>query len=336
MYSTRRLLSKIPTESFLIGILYLIGLLSLYRDDDNKRGRPYVYPTLVMLRCYLVRIWFRIPSNNCLHHYFGMDIPYNRKVMKACGLHVLPDRRTFDRRFKILPVGHIVSALGARFVMESLVDVSAVAVDSSTIRARNGHIWHRKQMVEGRVPRSGIDIDAGWGFSATKGWQFGYKLHISCSTGQMAVPLSASVTTANVYDNQMYRDIVSPLPDCIKYIVADAGYDDWKLYDYTRQRGARLVCPIRRYRHTKGERLELIRFYRSRKGQGIYCTRSRSVEPLFECIKGTFGISSVPVTGSENVTSYLLMCVFVYQISVYYNCIVGSDKPRCIRQMLGN
>ncbi|MDE1765563.1 MAG: transposase [Thaumarchaeota archaeon] len=308
----------------------------MYRDDDKKRGRPYVYPTTVILRCYVVRIWMRIPSNNCLHQYFSIDVSYNQKVMKACGLDALPDRRTFDRRFKVLPVGSIISAMGARFVTESLADASIVSVDSSTIRARNGHIWHRKQMIQGTVPRPGIDTDAGWGFSATKGWQFGYKLHISCSTGQMVVPLSASVTTANVYDNQVYRGLVEPLPDCIRYVVADAGYDDWKLYDYTRQRAARLVCPIRRYRHTKGERLELIWFYRSRKGQRIYRARSRSVEPLFECIKGTFGISSSPVIGSENVTSYLLMCVFVYQISVYYNCIAGSDKPRCIRQMLGN
>ncbi len=208
--------------------------------------------------------------------------------------------------------------------------------DSSMIRARNGHVWHRKQMRSGKVPRSGIDTDARWGFSATNGWQFGYKLHLSCGTGQLVVPLSACVTAANVYDNQMYKKLTGYLPDAVRYIVADAGYDDWKLYDYTRQRGARLVCPIRRYRHTKGDRLELIRFYRSRKGQRIHRTRSVSIEPLFQCIKGAFGISSVPVIGFGNVSSYLLMCVFVYQVVVYYNCMVGNDKPRCIRHMLGN
>jgi hypothetical protein len=28
------------------------------------------------------------------------------------------------------------------------------------ICAKNGHIWHRKQMVKGEIPRSGIDTDA--------------------------------------------------------------------------------------------------------------------------------------------------------------------------------
>lgn len=334
MHLTRSFLSKIKSESFLIGILHLIGLLSLYTDAD-KRGRPYVYPTTVMLRCYLVRIWLRIPSNNCLHHYFSIDTKHSRKVMRSCGLDTLPDRRTFDRRFKVLPVRDIISTMGRRFVAEHLVDASIVAVDSSTIRARNNHVWHKSQMMSGKVPRSGIDISAGWGFSATKGWQFGYKLHMVSSTGKMVVPLSAGISTANVPDNQMYCNIVGPLPD-YRYVVADAGYDDWKLYDFTRYQGARLVCPIRRYRHTKGSRLDLIRFYKSKLGQRIYRKRSTSVEPLFQCIKGAFEIPSVPVIGFENVSSHLLMCVFVYQIAVYWNCITGSSNPRCVRQMLGN
>jgi hypothetical protein len=39
----------------------------------------------------------------------------------------------------------------------------------------------------------------------TKGWIFGYKLHLTCTTGKIVVPLIADVTnTANVQDNQMY------------------------------------------------------------------------------------------------------------------------------------
>jgi hypothetical protein len=83
----------------------------------------------------------------------------------------------------------------------------------------------------------------------------------------------------------MYQYLTEQLPNTVQYVVADAGYDDWKLYDYTRQRGARLVCPIRRYRHTKGSRLGLISFYKSRKGQKVYGIRSVSIEPLFQCIK---------------------------------------------------
>ena len=36
----------------------------------------------------------------------------------------------------------------------------------------------------------------------SKGWIFGYKLHMSCSTGKLIVPLSANLSTANVHDSQ--------------------------------------------------------------------------------------------------------------------------------------
>ncbi|MGI0007251.1 MAG: transposase [Nitrosotalea sp.] len=308
----------------------------MYNDDDKKKGRPYIYSTGTILRCYVVRIWMRIPSNNCLHHYFSTDLSYNRKVMSICGLHTLPDRRTFDRRFKVLPICDMISTIGKRFVTEKIVDVSIVSVDSSMMRAKNGHVWHRKQMIKGAIPRSGIDTDARWGFSGTRGWLFGYKLHMSCSTGPLVVPLSAGVTPANVYDNQMYQDLIGCLPDGIRYVVADAGYDDHKLYDYSRYRGARLVCPVRRYRHTKDERLKMISFYKSRKGQKIYHNRGVSIEPLFECVKDTFGVSTSPVIGFDNASSYVLMCVLVYQVAVYYNCITGNNNPRYIKRMLGN
>jgi hypothetical protein len=42
-------------------------------------------------------------SNGALHDYLAMDYyPYNRKILKACGLTRLPDRRTFDRRLSMI------------------------------------------------------------------------------------------------------------------------------------------------------------------------------------------------------------------------------------------
>ena len=40
-------------------------------------------------------------------------------------------------------------------------------------------------------------------------WIFGYKLHITSSTGSLIVPLSADFTQADVQDNQMYPAIIS-------------------------------------------------------------------------------------------------------------------------------
>ena len=61
-------------------------------------------------------------------------------------------------------------------------------------------------MKKGIVPCPGIDTDARWGYSHTKGWIFGYKLHLTCTTDKIIVPLTADVTTANVkiYNNFVY------------------------------------------------------------------------------------------------------------------------------------
>ena len=102
------------------------------------------------------------------------------------------------------------------------------------------HRWKRDW-----YPRPRIDTDARLGCSHTKVWVFGYKLHLTSTTGALAVPLTAAdVTTTNVQDNQMYIPLASspsspssssssvfPLPS-LRYMTADPGYDDKKLYGH--------------------------------------------------------------------------------------------------------
>ncbi|MEM3098199.1 MAG: hypothetical protein QXU32_05730 [Nitrososphaerales archaeon] len=102
-----------------------------------------------MLRCFIVRVWLRIPSNNTLHHYFSIDKAYNRKVMKACGLDKLPDRRTFDRRFKIisLDIKQRINTMGMLFVKEGLIDPFIVSIDTliESKRACMAQIKHEEE-----------------------------------------------------------------------------------------------------------------------------------------------------------------------------------------------
>ena len=122
--------------------------------------------------------------------------------MKRCGLTQIPDRRTFDRRLKTisLDIKERITVMNCLFVREKMIDPYIVAIDSTLLKAK-GHVWHKSSMNKGIVPRSGIDTDARWGFSHTKGWIFGYKLHMISSTGSIIVPLAADFTTANVQDN---------------------------------------------------------------------------------------------------------------------------------------
>jgi hypothetical protein len=227
--------------------------------------------------------------------------------------------------------------MGNLFVKEKLVDPYIVTIDSTLLKAK-GHLWHKSSMIKRVVPRSGIDTDARWGFSHSKGWIFGYKLHITASTGSLIIPLSADFTQADVQDNQIYPTITSSLPKGVRYMAADSGYDDYKLYDLSiNRRGFELVCPVSEiYNNTSSDRLQLIDLYESEIGQAIYSWRSISVEPLIEHIKDIFKIDPLPVRGYQKAAGITLLSVLLYQIIVYYNCKTRKQNPKAIKHMLGS
>ena len=294
------------------------------RGGIGRRGRPYVYSPTVILRCFVVRIWFRLDSNRALHEYLAMEMPYNKKVMRVCGLSRIPNRRTFDRRLATISgdIKNRITTMDKLFVYDKIIDPSILSTDSTPIKAK-GHVWHKSSMNKKVVPYSCIDTDSMWGFSHTKGCIFGYKLHLISSTGSIIVPLAADFTTANIPDNQMYSILITAsLPVTIikrtLYMSADPGYDDHKLYDLSSSMGFQLVCPVKRYRNTPSDRIKLVEFYESDIGQTIYSLRSISIEPLIKHIKSVFRINPLPVRGYANASSVVLLSVLLYQILVYY------------------
>ncbi len=129
--------------------------------------------------------------------------------------------------------------------------------------------------------------------------------------------------------------LVFSLPS-LCYIIADPGYDDKKLYEYSKKTlGIDLVCPIERYKNTSRERLDLVCFYESVLGQSIYNRRGISVEPLIEHIKSVFRIDPLPVRGFHAVSAIVLISVLLHQLMVYYNCKIGKSNPKSIKYTLG-
>jgi hypothetical protein len=129
---------------------------------------------------------------------------------------------------------------------------------------------------------------------------------------------------------------VFSLPLSLRYMAADPGYDDKKLYEYSKKTlGIDLVCPVERYESTSKKRLELVCFYESVLGQSIYNRRGISIEPLIEHIKSVFRIDPLPVRGFHAVSAIVLLSVLLYQIMVYYNCKKDKSNPKSIKYMLG-
>jgi hypothetical protein len=117
----------------------LIGLIRWPHNNKTRgRGRPYVYSSTVILRCFIVRIWFRLDSNRALHEYLAMDLSYNRKVMAGCGLSRIPNRRTFDRRLATLSrdIKNKINTMGELFVHDKIISPSVLSTDSTLIKTK--------------------------------------------------------------------------------------------------------------------------------------------------------------------------------------------------------
>jgi hypothetical protein len=71
----------------------------------------------------------------------------------------------------------------------------------------------------------------------------------STTAGALVLPLTDDVTTTNVQDNQMCvtltsSSVIFSLPS-LRYITADPGYDDKKLYKHSKKAlGIDLICPL--------------------------------------------------------------------------------------------
>jgi len=65
----------------------------------------------------------------------------NRKILRACGLNTLPDRRTFDRRLSTISIDikEMIVVMANLFVKEKLVDPYIIAIDSTLLKAK-GHV----------------------------------------------------------------------------------------------------------------------------------------------------------------------------------------------------
>ena len=98
----------------------------------------------------------------------------------------------------------------------------------------------------------------------------------------------------------------------VLYMIADPGYDDKKLYEYSKNTlGIDLVCPVERYKSTFKKRLEFVCFYESVLGQSIYSRRRISIEPLIEHIKSVFRIGSLQHVDFIRYLQ-LYFCLFYY------------------------
>ncbi len=137
-----------------------------------------------------------------------------------------------------------------------------------------------------------------------------------------------------------YQGLTSSLPvTTLKkthYMIADPLYDDKYLYDLCMDLSFLYICPVRRYKNTPQERLQLVDFYESALGQVMYSNIITSIELLIKHINSIFRFDPLPVRGYGKVCNIILLSVLLYQILIYYNSKLQKkeDGPRLIKYMI--
>ena len=300
-------------------------------------GRPYVYCEKTITKTFIVMVYFRLRSFRSLARFLAEHYDF----AQACGLtDTIPSYRTLSRRLKTLDsvLWHFVYQVIVILVKYHVVSLKVTATDSSLLEAKGKPSQKYRPEI---VP---TDKDARWGWSESRDWVFGYKIHLISTVllnNQTLIPLSWEVTSANCHDSKLLIPLLEKasvsalnLRRRIRFSLGDKGYDHNENYLWCNNHKMRLVTPVRRFKKKAISKIKLwaLRFVDSLKGKILYRRRADN-ERLFGQIKDVFLIDPLPVVGFRNVSSYLSVVCLSYLLGVLYNHLNGRSL-RAIKSLV--
>lgn len=319
----------------LVKLLSLVDQVPLPSQEKRKRrGRPYVYPTRLIIKLWIVMIFRRIRSAYALHQFLNQDLPEIQELRKALfGNGPMPSRRTIERRLSILAeaLHQEIVALGqmllSRLKWWDSTSAAAVAIDSVTFHACGG-VWHKEHQEKGIVPDTRIDTEAGWTKSGWHGWVYGWKLHVIVTASRILIPLIAWATAANTADNIIAYNLVGKLPKCIRWLLGDTSFQDEKLEKLCASQGIQLVTPKRGGSYPRQDPGAPVR-------RVLHTVRDVTIERFFAHFKDVFElVYQVPTRGKVRTTLFLLGCVYVYQLVLLLQLELGQQPMQGFKALL--
>jgi hypothetical protein len=156
-------------------------------------------------------------------------------LVRLLNLERLPARSTFMARYESVwaLAQRAITLQGKIAIREHVAQPKHMAADKSIIKAK-GPVWHQKFRKKGILPKlRGLDSQAGWGRSATRGWNWGYSYEVAVCAGKNAVvfPLLASADTAEACEMTTCLNKLQHMPAGTRTLAIDSGYDSNRLAD---------------------------------------------------------------------------------------------------------
>lgn len=307
----------------------------LHVEPPKRRGRPLVYAWPVMLACFVVMVSYRLTGFRSLHRF----LQHHPTLAEACGLPTgqVPSDRTFSRRFQRLD-GVLMDAtaqLLRRLTSRHVLRWTLTVIDATLLRAKGRH-------PKGKRPdRRTTDRDATWGFSTTKGWVWGYKLHALVAVQPVILPVAWTVTPAHRNDVTQLLPTVSQarrhtrrLRQRIRDTTGDTAYDSQTRYRRLASWQIRLTTPINRRRGGRPGPLQRTRRRYLQTPRGKWLLKRRAdVERFFSQPKGIFLLDPLPVVGRTRVRIYVSLVLVTYLLGVAYNG-AAHRPPRALKSLV--
>jgi len=231
---------KIQPQSRLEKIINTLDykpVLDKFNRPDGKSG-PKPYPPYAMLNALIA---MRLENMNSFSQLVER-LKYDAYLRYVCGFEVFgktPSIASFSRFYSKIIEDDCLKVLFSSVVNQAeemgLLDLSAVAIDSSKVEAYEKAVPNKKIAKDGKSANWGIKSD-------TNGnpikW-FGYKLHIVTDV-KSGLPVAIKVTPANVTDASVVEEILEltakNIHSRIYYYLMDSGYDQNNVYSLIRDK----------------------------------------------------------------------------------------------------
>lgn len=296
------------------------------RRTKTSPGRPYVYPTSVLLRCYLLMLIYPPVRGYAPLHTF---LTRHRCVCRLVGLREVPHRTTLMRRFKVLApdLKARIWAMGWAFILAGYVQVHVLMADGTLHRAL-GPEWPAKLKKHDIVPPKLRHLDhyAEWGISPYHGWVYGYRSHVvvGLTPDAQVLPLLAAAAPANVQDNTLLKQQMPWLPQESTAILLDSNYEDHALIDaweQTDEAGVLLRWLLIQPKERSGRPADWRQALQVRfvvQDNDLAHLRGSRMEPFFAHWKDAFQLRQVPFQGLA-AEIFLLLALYAYQLLLWGN-----------------
>ena len=316
----------------------LVSLINGFQIKAEKHnGRPYVYSDKTITKAFVVMAYFRLRSFRSLSRFLSN----HKDFARACDLDCsAPSYRTLSRRLNSLsPVlWFFTYQVMTVLVHYHVINLNTLSTDSSLLEAKGIPFQKKNATI---IP---TDKEAAWGWSESRNWVYGYKIHLTSTVltkDKTLIPVVWQITTANRHDSKLFIPLMEKVYDFalkegrrIHFSLGDKGYDHNKNYAWCLNHKMKLITPVRRFKKHAISKIKqwALAFIETIKGKRLYRRRADN-ERLFSQMKDVFLIDPLPVCGIRQVNSYLSVVCLSYLLGILYNYLNGRSL-RAIKSLV--